>query len=233
MKLQIDAMFKLLVGASFLVTSLDAFSSFRRIPTSARRKPIRLEWINAEVAFSKVRSCTRVKSVSNDVEVDVTPSSKPVWFPTRATDSAVLDYHSTVKSLFLRQVLVETEEMADTALAVLKSSMTHSADPFGDLARSLSSCKYSREEGGKVGWCDNPRYLNPTTSPAANNSGEIELMIPRLAIETIFDEKKPKAGDILRLRSERGVSFVASKFFVTNLCKNNVQCTLIQIFLFS
>ena len=39
------------------------------------------------------------------------------------------------KFIYNLKVLVETEEMADAAMAVLKSSMSQSADPFGELAR--------------------------------------------------------------------------------------------------
>jgi len=152
------------------------------------------------------RSSTCLESTKSKTDADTT--AKAAWFPTKATSEDVINYHATVKSLFLRHVLVETDEMANTAMDVLKSNMSHMQDPFGELAQSLSTCVYSREEGGKIGWCDNPLNEKAVKAVVNSNAESIEVMLPPSSISELFEEKRPKAGDIIRLRSDRGVHLI-------------------------
>ena len=173
-----------------------------------------LQYSNSSLAFQVFRprfsigSRTSSSLESTKSRTDDTPKTATnAWFPTKATSEDVINYHATVKSLFLRHVLVETDEMAKLAMDVLKSNLSHTQDPFGELAQSLSACIYSREEGGKIGWCDNP--LNEKVKDVVNSNAEsIEVMLPRDTISALFEEKRPKAGDIIRLRSDRGVHLI-------------------------
>ena len=178
--------------------------------TSSRSAWIRKEHHRLDIG-SFVGKRLAIFTALNSMAAEKKASTSTTWFPTKATSDVVLNYHSTVKALYLRHVLVETDEMADTALTVLKSSMSTSADPFGDLAKSLSACIYSREEGGKIGWCDNPRFTDPLQDQRNTESvaqSDIDMLIPQKSILEMFDERKPKAGDILRLKSVRGIHLV-------------------------
>ena len=68
----------------------------------------------------------------------------------------------------------------------------------------MSACQYSRGDGGKIGWVDNLR--NSLTLNKVDS--EIEVIIPKPLIEELYDDNKPKAGDILRLTSERGIHLI-------------------------
>ena len=73
------------------------------------------------------------------------------WFPRRIQED--VDYTKLVSSLYLRHIVVETKDIAQLALEEYLKT-TSSEDPFGDIAKKVSACAASREEGGKIGWVD-------------------------------------------------------------------------------
>lgn len=147
-------------------------------------------------------------------------------------------YSDLVNAVYVRHILLETEDMANFALEMLysraqKSSNVEedgaegtilkvtleSSDPFGTLAKQLSACQISREEGGKIGWIDNPFYKKPVAVAADASDTEIalskaaaahtlnessSLILPHDAIAEIFTTLQPKTGDIHLLKSTRG-----------------------------
>lgn len=133
------------------------------------------------------------------------------WFPIRAQDSLTSSYNTIVKSAYLRHILVETEAMADVLLQQYLSNPSEkgSADPFGDLARNVSSCIYSRDDGGRIGWVDNPFFkdanenLNSSASKMNNEMDfeSIHIMTTKEVVSKLF-EKRPKGGDIYKISGD-------------------------------
>ena len=125
---------------------------------------------------------------------------KSPWFPIRAQDTLAVSYNTVVKSAYLRHIVVETEEMADLLLQKYISSpgMIESSDPFGEIARNVSSCVYSREDGGRVGWINNPYYK---IKSLVDQESTQNIMLSTSIIEQLF-EKQPKGGDIYKLSND-------------------------------
>lgn len=155
----------------------------------------------------KLYSSSPTIEKSTDISEENEAKKDSAWFPIRAQDSLAASYNTVVKAAYLRHILVETEEMADLLLqqyissptSILNESSTPSSDPFGDLARKVSSCIYSREDGGRVGWIDNPSFSNQNFLGDKNMS--VETILSASLIEQLFD-KRPKGGDIYKLKNE-------------------------------
>ena len=169
-------------------------------------------------------------------EVTETSKTKKTWFPVHPADalSPGNDYHSLVQSAYLRHILVETEEMADlildlylrggslpdnlnTARSVDVTVEGHDVkqvaygkqdgDVFDRLAHDVSLCSLSREDGGKVGWVDNPSHFeqknNIKEGDESNdnvsklNEVMAEMMSPEV-IREVF-QRRVKGGDVIKL----------------------------------
>jgi hypothetical protein len=61
-------------------------------------------------------------------------------------------------------------------------------DPFGTIARSISACTFTRDEGGRIGWID-------SLSTAGTTSSGGGMILPPLLIEELY-RRQPKAGDM-------------------------------------
>jgi tRNA-2-methylthio-N6-dimethylallyladenosine synthase len=79
------------------------------------------------------------------------------------------------------------------------------SDPFGYLAMKMSTCVESKEEGGAVGWIDNPQFAFEEEGGHARKPvlGDHPLL-PAAAIAELF-QQQPKGGDVLTIPSARGV----------------------------
>jgi len=109
-------------------------------------------------------------------------STKEAWFPTRIQED--VDYESVVQSAYLRHIVVETRDMAQLAIqSYLKST---DEDPFAMVAKTLSACALTREEGGKIGWMD----LNITDS-----------ILPVDVLDQLW-KYSPKTGDLHIVQSK-------------------------------
>jgi len=128
-----------------------------------------------------------------------------------------MGYSKRVKSLYLRHVVVERTETAELALQwylQLSSGasitggesddddiveLNTSRDPFGDVAKQLSACSMTRDEGGKIGWVDLPSLSDndTNTNNSASKSGELTFatLIPDDVLQKLV-ELQPKAGDV-------------------------------------
>ena len=128
-----------------------------------------------------------------------------------------MGYSRKVKSLYLRHVLVERMETAELALqwylqlssgeSIASDSgsdkgiaveLTTSRDPFGDVARQLSACSMTREEGGKIGWIDLPNRQDDEMDDEDDDS-IAQLTFASLIPKDILEELvkvQPKAGDV-------------------------------------
>ena len=163
----------------------------RRPPQSSRLEEVsRTLWHSTNTATSSIPPTNNNKYSNNNNDNGNDSSNKSdnkKWFPSRIQED--VDYAKVVQSLFVRHILVETMEMAQLALQRYISN-TSSKDPFGDVARAISACPVSRDEGGKVGWID----VQPSTFESSST------LLP----ETVWNQLialAPKTGDVRILRS--------------------------------
>ena len=161
-------------------------------------------------AFSFSFSPIRSKLSKNDAigvvvgtpPTDATPSiSTPIqtkspppnaWFPTRIQDT--LHYEALVQRLYLRHIVTETRAIADAALQLVTTAAggttttsaadndVVTADPFGYVASTISTCMATRMEGGKIGWVERNDALVP------------ESILTGTVIQDLY-QLQPKAGD--------------------------------------
>lgn len=154
-------------------------------------------------------------STASEYNLSTDSSKKKTWFPVKPEEALLTQYDSLVRAAFVRHVTLETEEMADLAIqtylrgsSVITDDPKDKLDPFGRLAKDLSSCTKSREEAGKIGWIDNPRHPDHVSKGSENN-----LVLSDLISKEVIDElfkAKPKGGDILKIKDEsngNGVKF--------------------------
>jgi len=139
-------------------------------------------------------------------ETAPTSTSKPKNFcwPTRPADALALPYDTIVEGAHIRHIVTLTTEMADLAMEtymnILKGQddeLDDKKDPFGHCADLFSVCA-SKEDGGRVGWTDNPNFTS--VNPSLQNKQEYESIsiLPKEVITKLF-EKKPKGGDLLKI----------------------------------
>jgi len=138
------------------------------------------------------------------------------WFPIKPADalSPSNGYDSLVKSAYLRHVLVSTEEMVDLIMGIyLKGGSLPGndetygptdGDVFTRLARDVSLCADSREDGGKIGWVDNPcnECNDDENKLDRTNRAAFGMLDPDL-IRRLFQERV-KGGDVLKLQATGG-----------------------------
>lgn len=113
---------------------------------------------------------------------------------------------SSIRSVSVRHILVRTQGMADLVYDRLREPGQSSPDPFGDLARSVSDCEFSRGSGGRIGWFDGPASPSPPSSPSATDG-----IVPDAALfDVLFGPsvRVPKPGDVRVASSARGVHVI-------------------------
>jgi len=125
-------------------------------------------------------------SVSPSDTVSIPPNSqqlteKPKWYATRIQEN--VDYESIVQSLYLRHIVVETNETAKLVLDKY-STATSSPDPFGDLALTISACVESRTERGILGWIDLKKKMT-----------QQHPLLPASVVQQLI-RYAPKMGDV-------------------------------------
>lgn len=142
-----------------------------------------------------------LRSTAAASDIDHASSRAVPWPPFRAQEQPELPYHASVRSAHLRHVAVETEGMADVLLAEYSSYLSSSEDPFGDLARRVSNCAATREEGGRIGWVDNPLFVGNDESTRRNADVDVDGLLSARAVRALF-ERRPKGGDVVKIRSD-------------------------------
>jgi len=135
------------------------------------------------------RSTTSLESSSK--EETTSSSASSAWYPRRIQES--VDYNRVVESAFLRHIVVETPEMANTAMESYRQMDT--VDPFDDLAKTISACSQTREEGGRIGW------IEPPQNDRSNDASSASSILPNDVIEQLFD-LLPKNGDVHVIESQ-------------------------------
>eukprot|EP00977_Amphora_coffeiformis_P013860 scaffold3763_cov165-Amphora_coffeaeformis.AAC.11 len=120
---------------------------------------------------------------------------KNTWFPTRIQET--VPYRDIVQRLYLRHIVTETKGLADwvvqqtTALSN-SDKYVDGDDTFAALARNISACSTTRDEGGKLGWVEG------TTD--SDNNLLLAGILPADVITAIYD-RQPKAGDMMVILS--------------------------------
>ena len=86
------------------------------------------------------------------------------------------------------------------------STSDHDDDIFATLARTISACSSTRDDGGVIGWVeginDNDGGSSSSSSSSSNNNRNDLLagILPADVITAVYD-KQPKPGDVLVLHS--------------------------------
>ncbi len=148
-------------------------------------------------------------------------TTRSKWFPIKPADalSPHNDYDALVKAAFLRHIVVSSEEMANLIMDVYsKGGMLPDnntaycqtdGDVFSRLAKDVSLCTNTREEGGKIGWVDNPNHKGNDVVESddvdAINRVVHNIISPDV-IRNLFQERV-KGGDTVKLATKDGTAW--------------------------
>ena len=162
----------------------------------------------------ELQSTATPQSSSSAAEEASKPKSKK-WFPVKPEDALLTQYNTIVRGAYVRHVVLETKEMVELATQTyLRGGITTSDttatnddnhDPFGKLAKDVSSCIKSRDENGKIGWVDNPFHPSKLGQQEEMVNEVVSELIPHDVIEELF-RSKPKGGDVLSIQSKGNAS---------------------------
>lgn len=197
-----------------LVVYLNEALGLSLYPASSAR------WPTSPQSKSRTRGLHSTFQTDEDVAgVDIhghDRKMKNYWFPIKPADalSPSNGYDSIVKSAYLRHVLVASEEMADLVMDIYikggnipgkdKTYGPTDGDVFTRLARDVSLCANSREDGGKIGWVDNPGNVINDDTDKLNRTNRVGYgMIDPDLIKRLFQERV-KGGDVLKLQATEG-----------------------------
>jgi Uncharacterized protein family UPF0004 len=80
---------------------------------------------------------------------------------------------------------------------------TPNDDPFGSIARSISACPLTRQEGGTIGWMEPSSTSSfDTTTTTVSHSSSSPTILPALLVQELY-HRQPKAGDMELLHNEK------------------------------
>ena len=83
--------------------------------------------------------------------VTQTPTTFNLVSPTSrgsTVDSRKIISTDTLSAICISYILFASEELAKLSLGSLRNANIE----FGELAKSISKCEFSREDGGSIGW---------------------------------------------------------------------------------
>jgi hypothetical protein len=194
---------------------IEAWGSSSLHPASSAIWPTSTQSTSPKRSSSLHSTFQTDKDTAGDVHSDGR-KIKNNWFPVKPADalSPSNGYDSLVKSAYLRHVLVSTEEMVDLIMDIyLKggnlpgNNETYGptdGDVFNRLARDVSLCPDSREDGGKIGWVDNPsNEFNDDADKLDRTNRVAHGMLDPDLIRRVFQERV-KGGDVLKLQATDG-----------------------------
>lgn len=120
------------------------------------------------------------------------------------------DGTSPLLALRLNHILFASTELASQTL----SKLTKSEWNFEEMAKAVSNCAETRDEGGSVGWVNLSEDFDTSDDDASttddmkkNPNEHLDLILPPSAREYILNTPT-KPGDILLVESSRGVHLV-------------------------
>lgn len=135
------------------------------------------------VLTSRSQAWSPLYSSSSTASSDASSTTTP-WYPRRIQES--VDYKEVVPSLYVRQIVVETHDMARIAVQLYLDSQEK--DPFASVADQVSILPEA-----KVGWID----------AKSNASADESAVLPMEVQKALFD-LSPKTGDVHILQSDIG-----------------------------
>jgi len=159
-------------------------------------------------AYHQYDSFLKSTTEPNEIaHVNTKKKKKGKWFAVRPEDNLRTQYNEIVRGAYVRHAVFETEHMSDLAIQTYlndsgASDFNEEKDPFGKLAQSLSACEKTRNEGGKIGWIDNPFHPSHYHSEGDHNAAFHDIISTKV-IEELF-QKNPKGGDILKIADSYG-----------------------------
>jgi hypothetical protein len=132
-----------------------------------------------------------------------TSSTPPSKYPTlRGTELdarkiiAIGAGRQHLSSIRLAHILFASDELAQASLHELRTATIS----FEELAKQISNCAETREEGGKIGWVD-------IKDDDGTRNEHLDLIFPREAREQAV-QISTKPGDIVHVESARGFHLV-------------------------
>jgi len=164
-----------------------------------------------------------IEDITNKAVVTspVTGSETNIKYPTArgsSVDSRLfIDYKtpqneeegSPLLALRLNHILFASTELAKQTL----DKLTKSEWNFEEMAKIVSNCEVTRDEGGSVGWLNLGEDFNNDSSTKGeekrfkNPNEHLDLILPPSARQSILSTPT-KPGDILQVESNRGVHLV-------------------------
>jgi len=136
-----------------------------------------------------------------------------------SNNSSEKDEQSPLLALRLSHILFASQDLARQTLRKLTKAEWN----FEDIAKVVSNCEKTREEGGSVGWINlNEDFCVGGDDITTNSDGKVvklgeeektnpnehlDLILPRIAREEILSTPT-KPGDVLMVKSHRGVHLV-------------------------
>jgi len=149
--------------------------------------------------------------------VTQTPTTLNLAYPTSrgsTVDSRKIISTDTLSAIRISHILFASEELAKLSLGSLRNADIE----FGELAKSISACEFSRKDGGSIGWMNvqEDEELEPNTSEEAGDdvsdgiSGineHLDEILPLEAREEVLNTSS-KPGDIILVTSSRGYHLI-------------------------
>lgn len=168
-----------LIVTSCLIHSSSGFQPFIRTRTSSIGSVLGMLSFNEDETFVK--------------PTFTAPAPK---YPTKRgsiTDSRKIIATDEMKAVRVNHILFASDDLARATLRTLREAGL----TFDDLARQISNCPETREEGGSVGWM----------SLEDSENEHLELILPKSARDKVL-ATSTKPGDIVMAESSRGVHLV-------------------------
>lgn len=104
---------------------------------------------------------------------------------------------TNLKAIRMKHILFATEDLATSSLHELRSAGLF----FDDLAKQISNCAESREQGGEIGW------VNVVDDNDGDGNDHLDLILPQAARNKV-------------LRTSSKVRFVCCDFAIIYICLN-------------
>jgi len=110
---------------------------------------------------------------------------------------------SPLLALRLNHILFASTELAKQTL----DKLTKSEWNFEEMAKIVSNCEVTRDEGGNIGWLNLGEDFDNDSTEFKNPNEHLDLILPPSARQYILSTPT-KPGDILQVESNRGVHLV-------------------------
>ena len=122
------------------------------------------------------------------------PKEQDVYFQASETISA-----TSVKSVFIRHILLLEETMVDVVLDMIKDVglWDSGKDSFSEVADSISVCEETKHSHGNVGWVDRVGVERPT-----------DALFPEAGVKELYGRGLLKPGDIHTVKTDAGFHVV-------------------------